>query len=1522
MRHKGELEANRKELALLRGKRTPETLALWVQSFGEGDPGLAARYDLAVSRFLGGSTDTEQWESYLGKLSPNTRKAYAFALNEFFEWVAIKHGRVVPPHNVLREDAQGYANWLANRPFTLELEKLRDGDQNFRYAVYQVISSLDGNASLQQIEGVLRAWGNAELLRQPGEVTAQRNWLKLQLGRMVLHDELRRTPTLDELRRDFDPAIGIGKFTVQYPPEHEGGVGRLVPLEDVFTYTLPLAKGVSRSTIALRISALGSFWDTLAQGENVKGAEEPIVRFNIFRELGKTITRGFSAEKKQASAGKRMDPHLVPKLMAESNRSRTLPDLRDRALLYFLVFAGARVSEAIQIRSSAPPASEKHKWPGWYDASSEPPSVTIVRKGGKRMTLPMPPTALQMLTEFRAELKRLAAPDDAQSRDPRGAEFIPSDSPRWRYRELAYMPDAPLFPPVSFWGANSAMNYKPLRPNISDRGGTSYRKSFTRIGVHMMLRRLALKAGLSASEAQTVHPHAFRHFAATAMAEGGKDLREIQALLGHESVTTTEGYLAQIESPERLSGQREIAEYLAKLAPPPGAEPQAPAAVRERPPPQVVETTGIARPERRHAPPRAPAPQPVEETEEVGMSERHVAHAEAVLGRLEKQLGGYGWSDLGVLEIVADKVGWDAASDRPERSAEAEADVLVAAGFDPRDELEKQELLAAYAKPAGDHELPIAPELPAPPLTVSHTAEGEVIHDAENHIIAVDGEEPPEGMTPAVLTEVRGVSSPGAPQDIGEKIEFTYGVNKARKGAPTGLVVYTIREEKEDNKTGEKKVTIKEMVQANTKKKHDFLAKYYDPWPQHYGIGTSSLRVWYSRGNPHYDGTLNAPDPISGKQRIILPLPVMSPAQVYPETPSAVLNALEVLHKNWEEGNETAGIAAEPSRAYGLVRWFGAFAYITAQLTKYRHDMKKRHPAVAKELTWVSWEEEAEVGKNLRAHRDDWLTSWFAQNAHTYTTTVRAFEEVPRGSGDYDDEEFFRAFERASVEGVALIDELPMWFALEDPVRDLYERDPKEWARFAQWLANVTGQKLTEERKEQRKSAKKFADKSRAEQRDEAANLLTFYYEAVEKLAVISKVLGGHRDASLLDKLGGGVPDRDELNSEKKVARQDLRAATESLAAMGIPDPKESTDEVPHNISKRIIAILNKHLPADVGLSDANMFAGSDLFNPKYFKIDQAAHTVRFDPEARTEFTRRYTEQRDPELLLRRAARGMWEHAKTKDLVAAQPTGGDYGYMFSVMLSYMAWVVPGPGEMAAQVRSTGLSIDGVAAGKQWLRDQARLMKSLIYGEAAALTDEEIAAENKVSPEQAMEAKRELDLMLSIAGAQSVVSEGGAVFAAVAAELGVTEGGQGATMSVFAPRVGESRKKRKKSALPEVVSQPGGVVPTEPATPVEPAEPPPMAMREGERVLRSGILVRKRPGDLTPNPSHVSVSFLQGEPLPPHFYAWRPPARGGMHPNPERVLLLSPGVLAQMRSVIAGADVALPSPFRMIAAMLA
>lgn len=60
----------------------------------------------------------------------------------------------------------------------------------------------------------------------------------------------------------------------------------------------------------------------------------------------------------------------------------------------------------------------------------------------------------------------------------------------------------------------------------------------SRIMIFNIIKELAMMAGIK----KTISPHTFRHSFATHLIEGGADLRAIQEMLGHESITTTEIY--------------------------------------------------------------------------------------------------------------------------------------------------------------------------------------------------------------------------------------------------------------------------------------------------------------------------------------------------------------------------------------------------------------------------------------------------------------------------------------------------------------------------------------------------------------------------------------------------------------------------------------------------------------------------------------------------------------------------------------------------------------------------------------------------------------------------------------------------------------------------------------------------------------------------------------------------------------------------------------------------------------------
>ena len=68
---------------------------------------------------------------------------------------------------------------------------------------------------------------------------------------------------------------------------------------------------------------------------------------------------------------------------------------------------------------------------------------------------------------------------------------------------------------------------------LNQRGG-----SLSRISVFNLIKKLALEAGIK----KAISPHTLRHSFATTLIEAGANLRAVQQMLGHESITTTEIY--------------------------------------------------------------------------------------------------------------------------------------------------------------------------------------------------------------------------------------------------------------------------------------------------------------------------------------------------------------------------------------------------------------------------------------------------------------------------------------------------------------------------------------------------------------------------------------------------------------------------------------------------------------------------------------------------------------------------------------------------------------------------------------------------------------------------------------------------------------------------------------------------------------------------------------------------------------------------------------------------------------------
>jgi integrase/recombinase XerD len=188
-----------------------------------------------------------------------------------------------------------------------------------------------------------------------------------------------------------------------------------------------------------------------------------------------------------AELGRPRTPRRLPRSLtvAEVETLLASPDpssvlgLRDLALLEVLYATGLRVTELVELGSAG-----VHLAQGY---------LVCRGKGAKERAVPLGRPARAAIEEY---LDRARPVLVARRRGGRG--------------------EPPLF--------------------LNHRGG-----GLTRAGVFEILKRHALRTGLL-RPGRSIHPHLLRHAFATHLLAGGADLRVVQELLGHASITTTQIY--------------------------------------------------------------------------------------------------------------------------------------------------------------------------------------------------------------------------------------------------------------------------------------------------------------------------------------------------------------------------------------------------------------------------------------------------------------------------------------------------------------------------------------------------------------------------------------------------------------------------------------------------------------------------------------------------------------------------------------------------------------------------------------------------------------------------------------------------------------------------------------------------------------------------------------------------------------------------------------------------------------------
>lgn len=454
----------------------------------------------------------------------NTLRVYLKSLERWSYYSVGVWGKEIDPRQVDTDVAVAYGKWLRGEGPGPDIRGMmvRALGSDFT-ALYEAVSRAGG------------LYGQVNLIQvvEAMEPSVRDKYVRVSTDPRVQTDYWMIHRMMGKLLRSFKNITRLPSCaTIRAEEGRIWSVRERDPMS--YTYTINAQAGLSTGGVATHLGALSAIWSEMT----VRTSEDqPPLAFNPWKSVYSRWMLRSKAEKENARLRGEI-PVLttaIVRSMLNAARGADIEERRD-TLAIMLALLGLRAEELVGLLRRDLVSVDGIL------------NLAVLGKGNKVRQIPIYSDLRDCITLLTGVLEQ------------ESGETYVEDGERLSTYKAAYAAallteEAPLVPSLARWGCNQ-QDRDAEADAMESLDVSGFRAILVRLAEKARVREIATgvvrplsscdedcKRRPCRHEMRRVHPHAFRHYAATSAQQAGVPLQDVQEILGHSDIRTTKGYI-------------------------------------------------------------------------------------------------------------------------------------------------------------------------------------------------------------------------------------------------------------------------------------------------------------------------------------------------------------------------------------------------------------------------------------------------------------------------------------------------------------------------------------------------------------------------------------------------------------------------------------------------------------------------------------------------------------------------------------------------------------------------------------------------------------------------------------------------------------------------------------------------------------------------------------------------------------------------------------------------------------------